>query len=85
MPTCLMSILGTVEVDLTVARRLMTDELERVRQRLATAMAASRAHQYVDESIIGGMVLRVQDRLIDASVRYQLQAMKDRLIAAAPK
>ena len=40
-------------------------------------------HQYVDESIIGGLVLRVQDQLIDASVRHQLDAMKQRLLAAA--
>ena len=30
-------------------------------------------HQYVDESIIGGLVLRVQDKLIDASVKTQIE------------
>ena len=42
-------------------------------------------HTYVDDSIIGGLVLRVGDKLIDASVRYQLQAMKEQMLAAAPK
>jgi len=42
-------------------------------------------HQYVDESIIGGLVLRVEDKLIDASVRSQLELMKRQLLAARPK
>ena len=42
-------------------------------------------HQYVDDSVLGGVVVRVGDKLIDASVRYQLQALKDQMLAAAPK
>jgi len=42
-------------------------------------------HQYVDPNVLGGVVMRVGDKLIDSSVRYQLQAMKDQLLAAAPK
>ena len=42
-------------------------------------------HQYVDESIIGGLVLRVQDKLIDASVRFQLEQMRRQLLAATAK
>ena len=42
-------------------------------------------HQYVDEAIIGGLVIRVGDKLIDASVRNQLSAMRQQLLAAAPK
>lgn len=78
--------LGNVEVDLTVAQQLGDADLERVRQQIGTAMNRNAiVHQHVDDSIIGGMVLHVQDRLIDASVRYQLQAIKERLFAAAPK
>ena len=80
------SQLGNVEVDVTVARRLDAGQLEQVRQRVSQALGRTAVvHQYVDESIIGGLVLRVQDKLIDASVRYQLQAMKARLLAAAPR
>ena len=42
-------------------------------------------YQYVDEAIIGGLVLRVQDKLIDASVRFQLESMRKRLLEAAPR
>jgi F-type H+-transporting ATPase subunit delta len=77
---------GNVEVELTVAYRLSDDDLERVRQQIGSTMGRhALVHQTVDDSIIGGMILRVKDRLIDASVRYQLTAMREKLLAAAPK
>ena len=78
--------LGNVEVDVTVSQRLTPDQLEQVRQRVSAALGKNAiVHQYVDENIIGGLVLRVEDRLIDASVRYQLEAMRERLLAARRK
>ena len=41
-------------------------------------------HPYVDESLIGGMVLRVGDRLVDGSVKGQLAAMKKQMLAQPP-
>ncbi len=77
---------GNVEVDVTVAQRLTGDQLEQVRQRVGAALGRNAVvHQYVDENIIGGLVLRVEDRLIDASVRYQLEALRERLLAARRK
>jgi F-type H+-transporting ATPase subunit delta len=77
---------GKIEVDVTVAQRLTPDQLEQVRQRVGKALGKNAVvHQYVDENIIGGLVLRVEDRLIDASVKYQLEAMRERLLAARPK
>ena len=73
--------LGKVEVDVTVAHELSDDELENVRLRVSKAMGKEAViHQYVDEAIIGGLVLNVGDKVIDASVRRQLQAMKERLL-----
>ena len=78
--------LGKIEVDVTVAQRLDPQTLEQVRQRISAARGKDAVvHQYVDESIIGGLVLRVEDKLIDASVRSQLDAMKRQLMAAAPR
>lgn len=78
--------LGKIEVDVTVAQRLSSEQLEQVRQRVSAALKKDAVvHQYVDETIIGGLVLRVEDKLIDASVRQQLEAMKQRLLAAAPR
>jgi len=78
--------LGKVEVDVTVAHRLDGPALEQVRQRISSALKKDAiVHQYVDEKIIGGIVVRVDDKLIDASVKSQLEAMKRQLLAAAPR
>lgn len=73
--------LGKVEVDVTVAIKLDDAQLEDVRRRVGEALGKDAViHQYVDEEIIGGMILRVGDKIIDASVRRQLDAMRERLL-----
>src|SRR4051812_12333011 len=77
--------LGKIEVDVTVAQKLSSEQLEQVRQRVSQALKKEAViHQYVDDSIIGGLLLRVQDKLIDASVRSQLNAMREQLLASQP-
>jgi F-type H+-transporting ATPase subunit delta len=79
-------MLGKVEVDVTVSQRLSAEDLEQVRQKVSAALQKDAVvHQYVDESIIGGMILRVGDQLIDASVKSQLESMKRQLLAARPR
>ena len=74
---------GKVEVDVTVAQPLDASNWSRSASRSSQALGKDAVvHQYVDESIIGGLVLRVQDQLIDASVRYQLQAIRSKLLSA---
>ena len=78
--------LGKIEVDLTVAQRLPDDQFEHVRQQISAALKKDVvAHQFVQESIIGGMMLRVKDKLIDASVRNQLQSIREKLLTARPR
>lgn len=77
--------MGIIEVDVYVAQRLSADQLEDVRRRVSAALKREAViHQYVDESLIGGLLLRVEDRLLDASVRAQLRAVRRRLLAARP-
>jgi F-type H+-transporting ATPase subunit delta len=77
---------GKVEVDVTVAHPLSADDLEKVRQQISQALKRDAVlHQYVEEEIIGGMILRVGDRLIDASVKKQLQTIREQMLAARPK
>jgi F-type H+-transporting ATPase subunit delta len=78
--------LGKVEVDVTVAHRLDDASLETVRQSVGAALKRDVViHQYVDEKILGGMILRVQDKLIDGSVRTQLASMREKILASRPK
>jgi F-type H+-transporting ATPase subunit delta len=76
---------GKVEVDVTVAEKLGAEQMETVRSKISAALKRDAVvHQYVDPSIIGGLILRVQDQLIDGSVRAQLTAMRRRLLSASP-
>ena len=77
--------LGNLHVQVTVAQPLDAAEMENVRSQISSAFKMNAVlEQKVDDRIIGGMVLRLGDRLIDASVRSQLEAMKHKLMSAAP-
>jgi F-type H+-transporting ATPase subunit delta len=78
--------LGKIEVDVTVAHKLTPDQLDEVQKKVSAALKREAVlHAYVDEKIIGGVVLRIQDQLIDGSVKAQLEAMRMKLLSAAPK
>ena len=65
---------GKVDVDVTVARLLDPKQLDDVRHRISTAIQKQAiVTQRVDESILGGIIVRVGDKLIDGSVRSQLR------------
>jgi F-type H+-transporting ATPase subunit delta len=75
--------LGKIEVDVTVAQKLSPEQLEEVRKKVSAALKKDAiVHQYVDDSIIGGLIIRVQDKLIDASVKTQIQKLREQLLAA---
>lgn len=74
---------GKVEVDVTVAAKLDEQQFQTVRQRIGTALKKDVVlHQYVDPRILGGMIVRVQDKLIDGSVKTQLAALREKILAA---
>jgi F-type H+-transporting ATPase subunit delta len=76
---------GNIEVDVTVAHPLNDDQMESVRRTVSEALKKNAVvHQFLDESIIGGIVLRVKDQLIDDSVRAQLTAMRHKLLSGRP-
>ena len=75
---------GKIEVDVTTAHKLSPEEFDSVRQRISSTLKKDAViHQYVDDSLIGGMLLRVQDQLIDASVKSQLQKIKQKMKSAS--
>src|SRR5581483_1529620 len=75
--------MGKIEVDVTVAQKLSPEQLEEVRAKVSAALKKDAVvHQYIDESIIGGLILRVQDKLIDASVKTQIARLREQLLAA---
>lgn len=75
---------GIVIAEVTTAEPLGPTEQEMVRAQLSKLVGKSvQLRANVDESIIGGVVARVGDRLIDGSVINQLRRLRARLAATA--
>ncbi len=75
---------GVVVAQVTSAMPLDPAELEAIAARVRE-MTGSQVdlHSAVDSELIGGLTVRVGDRLIDASVRGRLERLRDRLVAGA--
>jgi len=74
---------GKQAVSITVAQELTSDALGAVRDQLATALSKDvSVEQSVDASLIGGVVVKIGDRLIDGSVSTRLKTLKTQLMAA---
>ena len=75
---------GIAHATVTTAVALSDDERRQIEGRLSS-MTGKRVDvtPVVDESIIGGIVARIGDQLIDGSTRTKLVALKRRLAGAA--
>ncbi len=74
---------GNVDVEVIVAHPLEPQMLDEVRQQLGAKMGKNvNVSQHIDESLIGGVILKIGDSLIDGSVKNQLETLKKRLVAA---
>ena len=73
---------GRIEVDVyTVDGALDAAQLEQLAQKVKGRLGKDPVfHQYADPSMIGGLVLRIGDQLIDGSVRGQLRGMRESLL-----
>jgi F-type H+-transporting ATPase subunit delta len=74
---------GVVTARVTSAAPLSDEDLDAVRGRIASMYDAStvQLEQEVDETLIGGLTLRIGDQLIDASVRGRLERLRTQLVA----
>lgn len=75
---------GVVEASVTAATELSPAEEAAIRERIE-AMTGRRVELgvTVDPSLIGGVAVRVGDRMIDASVRGRLERLRERLVTGA--
>jgi len=75
---------GISHAVVTSAVPLSADELRDVEQKLRElAGGPVTVETQVDESILGGLIVRIGDRLIDGSTRSRLSALKQRLEGVA--
>jgi F-type H+-transporting ATPase subunit delta len=72
-----------VAVEVTSAVELTADAEAHIAQRVQEATGKRpQLEKRIDEAIIGGLVLRVGDVIIDGSVRSRLQQLRERLLTA---
>jgi F-type H+-transporting ATPase subunit delta len=71
---------GITEATVTVARPVDEQERREIAQRLGTLLGKQVViHTEVDESIIGGIVIRIGDQLMDASVAGRFERLRQEL------
>jgi F-type H+-transporting ATPase subunit delta len=71
---------GFVAVEVRTAYRLEDDEIEKISQVLRKATGREpRLNIWIDEDLIGGVLIKAGDRVIDATVRGQIQRLAQRL------
>jgi len=73
---------GRIEVDVyTVDGALDPSQIEQLAGKVKARLGKDPVfHQYADPSMIGGLVLRIGDQLIDGSVRGQLRDLRESLL-----
>jgi len=75
---------GIVEALATAASPLTEDETSALQRKVAQMTGSTvDLRVEIDESLIGGLTVRVGDTLYDASVRGRLERLRDRLVAGA--
>lgn len=72
---------GRIEVDVfTTEGQVSHEHLEALRTKIVARLGRDPVfHQYIDKSMIGGVILRIGDELIDGSVRGRLRRMREKL------
>jgi F-type H+-transporting ATPase subunit delta len=73
---------GKVEVELTTAVELSEEMLDRLKSRLGEILDGREVmlETYVLPNLLGGAVVRVGEKQIDASVRSQLQGLRQKMV-----
>lgn len=72
---------GRVEVDVFSATPMAPDALDRIKHKLSESLGKEVIlHPYTDSAMLGGIKIRIGDRLIDASVRAELARMRESLL-----
>lgn len=68
---------GEVDAKVTSAKKLSDDQIEAVSKALKSAIGSDvRLAADVDESLIGGLIVKVGSRMVDSSIRTKLQNLK---------
>lgn len=74
---------GTVPVSIATARKLTATDQKNIQTQIKAALGKGVImHSYVDESLIGGLVIQVESTLIDGSIKTKLDKLERQLTSA---
>jgi F-type H+-transporting ATPase subunit delta len=75
---------GIIEVEVTSATELGDAQLASLIKKLETVTGKKiLANRSVDTTLIGGLTVRIDDTVIDGSVKFKLNELKERFTSAA--
>ena len=69
---------GEVELEIVSARKINPDSLKRLKKIFGNKVEVKT--EEIDESLLGGVIIRTDDKIFDASVKTQLARLKQNLI-----
>ena len=74
--------LGRIEVEVTTAIELSDEQVDRISERLGKILEGREVilHTSVNPDLLGGAVFRFGGRMLDSSVRGQLQSLRDEML-----
>lgn len=73
--------LGIIRATITSAVELNQKQLEQIKEKIqTTTQKVVTLHTEVDASLIGGMIIRVGDNIVDASISGRIQELQEGLI-----
>lgn len=71
---------GIIKATVTSAIALSAAQLEQIQTKLESSTKSKiELETIIDESIIAGLIIRVEDKVVDASIRGEMQALKKQL------
>ena len=71
---------GRIEVDVITPVAIDTELMATIKEKISTVIGKEPVlHPYVDESLLGGIKLRIGDQLIDGSVQTRLRKLSEEL------
>ena len=73
---------GRVHAHVTTARPLDEDQRQELRSELEKSSGKSvKLHEQVDPRLIGGLIVKVGDKIIDGSIRRRMRRLRRRMLA----
>ena len=74
---------GRLHAEITVARPLDDDQKSELKSKLEAATGKEiRLHEKIDPKVLGGLIVKLGDKVIDGSVRRRLNRLRRQMVAA---